>query len=261
MWRYLFTLSSSTMIAATLMLGFDQPLTGVLSGGVWAALCVIWMERTHTYSMTWRDGQADDRARDIGLALIAALITQAIVAGAATLVAGLDAGMSWPLQNAPLVIQILCYLLVVDLLAYLSHRLMHTSGVLWLAHKEHHRATRLYWLNTFRVHPLDAGLSALANLSWAALFTVPPEVVAIASVIMTAHLFLQHGNIAIGTHRLAPWLATAEFHRWHHDIESQRCNYGHVFGIWDVIAGTYRPGEMPEDSSIGVKQDERPHST
>lgn len=145
-------------------------------------------------------------------------------------------GSRWP-HHWPLVAQVVLALLVGELGAYWIHRAMHSGGWLWLLHRLHHSAPRLYAGNASRNHPLDSLLVLVAfalPLLW---LGAGPEVLTTVGAFSLAHLTLQHANIEL---RLGPlnWLvAGPELHRWHHsrvEVEANT-NYGHVLVVWDVL--------------------------
>ncbi|HEX5142012.1 MAG TPA: sterol desaturase family protein, partial [Dehalococcoidia bacterium] len=54
----------------------------------------------------------------------------------------------------PLALQLVEFLLLADLLAYVQHRAFHTFERLWRIHAVHHSSTEVDWLSSVRVHPL-----------------------------------------------------------------------------------------------------------
>ncbi len=237
---------------AALGAGFGEP-AAIAAPVLGVALVVFGLERVAPFDAAWTQDRADTR-QDAALALVGLVLSQALLWGGALVGARWGVGRAlWP-HAWPWPAQLVVYLLIIELLGYGSHRLMHQHRALWRWHATHHRATRLYWLNAFRLHPLDAALSTLANLTWAALVGVSPQVVALAASVSAAHLLVQHSNIAVRSGWLAPWLATAEFHRWHHDLDARQAqvNYGHLTGVWDWLFGTWRRGAPQAPYLVGV---------
>jgi sterol desaturase/sphingolipid hydroxylase (fatty acid hydroxylase superfamily) len=68
------------------------------------------------------------------------------------------------LANTPILAQVAIILLLTDLLQYWGHRLFHQNP-LWRFHCIHHAATRVDWLTSVRLHPVNFVLySTLINL-------------------------------------------------------------------------------------------------
>jgi sterol desaturase/sphingolipid hydroxylase (fatty acid hydroxylase superfamily) len=220
-----------------------------------AAALAAWLERRYPFDVAWALDQGDTKL-DAALAA-AGLVAAEVVLWSLALVGAhylSGARQLWPVRW-PLAAQVVSYLLLVELLGYWSHRAMHRSGVLWPWHRVHHSARRLYWLNSFRLHPADAVFSTAASLAWAALLGVPAPVLAIGATCSTCHLWLQHSNARLSSARWAPLLASSEFHRWHHipDPALSQVNYGHLTGIWDWCFGTWRRGEPSAPLEVGAE--------
>lgn len=217
---------------------------------VCAGALVIVMERIWTFSHAWRNGSI----RSDGLHAIVGLgITQAMLAGATSLAQfGVDLAW-WPVQW-PLFVQVVLFVLIQEFMGYWAHRWLHGGEGLWRVHAIHHGARRLYWLNGFRLHPLDVVWMVGLTLIWAPLSGVPLLVFGVSSCYVTTHLLLQHANVALYTGVFSPVLATSEFHRWHHQPTEldAACNYGHVLGVFDVLFGTYRPGITESTLEVGL---------
>ena len=231
------------------------PELALAAPAVLAAGLVLLAERFIPYRGAWGEVE-EDVPVDAALALAALVVTQALIwgttlAAARWVEAGAALESAWP-GGWPLAAQVALYLGLVEFLGYWAHRALHRVEPLWRVHATHHQARRLYWLNGFRLHPLDAAFMTAASLCWAVVCGVPAAVVALGGALTTAHLLVQHSNAAIQTGWLAPWLATAEFHRWHHDIEDDARNYGHVSGIWDVVFGSWQPGRPGPELTVGL---------
>ena len=228
------------------------------AAGLVAAVCAGAGERMATHRTDWTP-RARELAADALWATLALLAGQGLLWGvsvwAAGALAGLGSGQLWP-ASWPLLAQALLYLVCVEFLGYWAHRLLHERALLWPVHRMHHAPPKLYWLNAFRLHPVDALLMTATTLCWAVLFGLSAEVVALGGAFSLAHLLIQHSNIGLDTRWLMPVMATAEFHRWHHVAAltpgERLVNYGHVFGFWDVLFGSWRRGVPPDDARMGA---------
>jgi sterol desaturase/sphingolipid hydroxylase (fatty acid hydroxylase superfamily) len=160
----------------------------------------------------------------------------------------------WP-AGWPVVAQVVLALALVDLGSYLTHVATHKTSWLWPIHAPHHSAQRLYWLNSARMHVLDAATTVLAGLLPLALLGVPRPVLALFDAIAITHLMVQHSNVRLRHGLLSQIFATAEFHRWHHSAvrgEGER-NYASFFALLDHAGRTFRlpAGQRPPEA-IGL---------
>lgn len=153
-----------------------------------------------------------------------------------------------PLASTPILAQVAIILFLTDLLQYWGHRLFHQNP-LWRFHCIHHAPTRVDWLTSARIHPVNVVLySTLINLlisllgfsSKAFFFLVPFN---------TLFAFLVHANLnwTFGPFRYA--IASPVFHRWHHTYADQggNKNFAPNFPLLDLAFGTfYMPkGQLP----------------
>jgi ornithine lipid hydroxylase len=217
-----------------------------VAGGLAYAGLVFVLERWMPYAQEWQQPHGDVATDLTHLLVTGGIVESAPALGFAPAPLGL-----WP-HGWALPAQILLVLVATDLLDYWVHRLMH--GPLWRFHAIHHSAPRLYWINSWRLHPVE-------GLAFCAFTVVPllalgaprlPLMVAWAS--STVFRMLQHSNADV---RLGPlnWvLAGPELHRWHHSprrAESES-NYGNVLIVWDVLFGTRWMPEEPPPLDVGL---------
>ena len=86
---------------------------------------------------------------------------------------GILAPASLPLTTS--LTSIAAAIVLYDLGAWVSHRLLHRVDVLWRLHKVHHSSRVLDWLATFRAHPLEHLLRHLASPAALILLGFPLE--------------------------------------------------------------------------------------
>jgi sterol desaturase/sphingolipid hydroxylase (fatty acid hydroxylase superfamily) len=224
-----------------------------------AALAAIALERVLPYRRDWLRSHGDLRT-DIAHLLFSTNLTLALrwlVIAAVIAIAGTrDIGFDvWPSQW-PLVAQLGVLLIVHSVVGYWVHRLHHQIPLLWRLHAIHHSAPRVYWLNQWRVHPVEGLIDGLALVP-AVLLGVPEAVLLVFVAIDAVHLILQHANIDL---RLGPFgriLSMSEAHRWHHSrIPSEADgNYGGVVLIWDHVFGTYvDPPDRDAPDAAGIQR-------
>jgi len=146
---------------------------------------------------------------------------------------------AWP-NHWPLIAQLFPALLLGELVEYTVHRSMHENAWLWRFHAPHHSATRLYWLNAVRFHPIDALLIGPSKLIPLILLGAGPEIMGLVLIFAAVHGSCQHANIPC---RIGPlnWVfSMAELHRWHHSPLTSEANhnYGGNLIFWDIVFGT-----------------------
>jgi sterol desaturase/sphingolipid hydroxylase (fatty acid hydroxylase superfamily) len=139
-------------------------------------------------------------------------------------------------------------LVVVDLLYYLNHRMLHR---LWPLHRVHHTATDMDvwvsarntawstafivypWANSFFLHALDVSEGFLLG----------------TAITASLDLWRHSGLRGFGLERLG--LVTPRQHAWHHSADRHDVNFGANWSVWDRCFGTFHdPGRDPE--ALGV---------
>jgi sterol desaturase/sphingolipid hydroxylase (fatty acid hydroxylase superfamily) len=144
---------------------------------------------------------------------------------------------------------------VLDLTAYVSHRIFHAFVPLWRVHSVHHSETDLDLTTGLRFHPVEALLVQGLLLVVIAVLGVPPGAVAIVGITVLIQNFLTHANLRVSK-RVDRWLrflfVTPAMHRVHHcdAIPPQNTNFGTIFPWWDRLFGTYS-GVLASDASKG----------
>jgi sterol desaturase/sphingolipid hydroxylase (fatty acid hydroxylase superfamily) len=148
-------------------------------------------------------------------------------------------------ESLPAGARALIAVLAFDVLVYWAHRASHEIGLLWRFHSIHHSSERMDWLSGIRAHPLDGIViaPAFAFLLGAGFDETTAGAVAVVQAVVG--LFL-HANVRWRLRPLHRFVATPEFHHWHHarGIEANHTNYSAFLPVWDVVFGTYR---MPAD--------------
>ena len=155
---------------------------------------------------------------------------------------------SAPLAKLPILMQAAIILLLTDLLQYWGHRLFHRNP-LWRFHCIHHAPTRVDWLTSVRIHPVNFVLySTLINLL-IGLLGFSAETLFFLVPFNTLYAWLVHANLnwTFGPFRYV--IASPVFHRWHHTYADQggNKNFAPTFPFLDLAFGTfYMPnGQSP----------------
>jgi sterol desaturase/sphingolipid hydroxylase (fatty acid hydroxylase superfamily) len=142
---------------------------------------------------------------------------------------------------------------VVDLTAYVSHRMFHAMAPLWRVHSVHHSETDLDLTTGLRFHPVEALFTQGCLLVVIAILGVPPGAVAVVTLAVVVQDFFTHANLRISPsadHWLRLLMVTPGMHRLHHseNVPQQNTNFGTIFSLWDRVFGTYS-GALASDAS------------
>jgi sterol desaturase/sphingolipid hydroxylase (fatty acid hydroxylase superfamily) len=141
---------------------------------------------------------------------------------------------------------------VYDLTAFLIHKGLHRSDVLWEIHKVHHSSRTLDWLAATRQHTAEGLLRNVP--SQAVLFAVgfPPEAVAGAVLIYAAFAAMGHANLRIPLPSAECLFITPRLHRLHHVPASSGTNFATVFSFWDRLSGHLTVRDVGRQELLGV---------
>ena len=152
--------------------------------------------------------------------------------------------------SQPYWLQLVEVFLLVEISAYLSHRLCHEVPFLWRFHSIHHTQDELDWLAAYHQHPVDIFITAgLAHIP-IAILGFSPE--AFVSLILFQKIYVGflHANVDIDYGWLNRIIASPRFHHWHHADERivYDQNYSATLSLLDVLFGSFHlPGEkFPE---------------
>ena len=151
------------------------------------------------------------------------------------------------LSDMPMAIRILFFLIVIDLIDYVMHRLLHKFDFLWYFHRMHHGIKDFYWERNQVFHPMEILFYGLIELI--------PKVVLLGIMsgeewVWLALIRLAIGNFAHTSTRvrlgfLEKIINNPATHCWHHSKRfGVKVNFGVTFVFWDVFFGSYR---MPSD--------------
>ena len=157
-------------------------------------------EHLMPYRRHWNQTQGD-LANDVVSGTVAYIIMPvflkplyiALLAGATAWLAAQAGGSLWP-SDWPLAAQLVLMLLLGDAGRYWSHRLAHELPLLWRFHAVHHSATRLWWWNATRQHPVDKVWFTFTEMLFPVLLGANGEVLALYLGVTAVCGFSQHCN-------------------------------------------------------------------
>lgn len=164
-------------------------------------------------------------------------------------------GVNQGFGTFPLALQIVLFVLLIDLGYYWTHRISHSSSVFFRFHRIHHAPHRVSVLNGSRVHPIDSLWRRAVPMIFAVQFGFDKVAVAAGVQVMIVAGIVQHMNVGFKFGLLNRVLGTNEAHRWHHsDKPTEALNYG-LLSIWDQVWGTfYVPSGRLQPESMGLAE-------
>ncbi|MDH5178374.1 MAG: sterol desaturase family protein [Gammaproteobacteria bacterium] len=168
----------------------------------------------------------------------------------------------WGLLNyypLPLWLTVVISIVVMDMVIYLQHVMVHAIPLFWRLHRLHH-ADLDYDLTTgARFHPIEIFLSM--GIKFATIIVLGPPVVAVIlfEIILNFMAMFNHANVRLPMvldRLLRLIVVTPDMHRVHHSVEDDEANsnFGFNLSVWDRLFGTYRdqPRAGHEGMTIGI---------
>ena len=234
-------------------LGFFVGILAVMA--VWEVLAP---RRALTVSKAVRWGN------NLGIVFLNSFLLRLVFPTAAVGVALFAEQHDWGLLNyyhTPLWLAVLISVVVMDLVIYLQHVMVHAVPLFWRLHRLHH-ADLDYDLTTgARFHPVEIFLSMLIKFATIVVLGPPVVAVIVFEIILNFMAMFNHGNVKLplGIDRVVRLLlVTPDMHRVHHSVEDDEANsnFGFNLAIWDRIFGTYRdqPRGGHEGMTIGIRK-------
>lgn len=161
--------------------------------------------------------------------------------------------------NVPAWFNLVCSLLLLDMVIYWQHRLFHKIPLLWRLHRVHHADQDIDVTTGSRFHFIEIWLSMLIKLTTIAALGISPLAVFIFEVLLNASAMFNHSNVRISPRidkRLKVLIVTPDMHRVHHSIHRNETdsNYGFCLSVWDRWFGSYinQPKDGHENMMIGI---------
>ncbi|MCW8933805.1 MAG: sterol desaturase family protein [Gammaproteobacteria bacterium] len=195
---------------------------------------------------------------NLGLVFLNSFILRFIFPMAATGMALFANQQGWGLFNYvdlnPL-LEIIIAIIVLDLIIYLQHVLVHAVPALWRLHRVHHADLDYDVTTGSRFHPIEILISMLIKL--ATITVLGPAVVAVIifEVLLNGMAMFNHGNVGLPPKLdkfLRFFIVTPDMHRVHHSVEDDETNsnFGFNLSCWDRLFGTYR--EQPRKGHVAM---------
>jgi len=205
---------------------------------------------------------------NLGMVFFNSFLLRLVFPTAAVGMAAFAAEHGWGAFNylqVPFWLAVLASVVVMDLVIYLQHVMVHAVPLFWRLHRMHHADLDYDVTTGARFHPLEIFLSML--IKFATILVLGPPIVAVVvfEVVLNATAMFNHGNIRLplGLDRWLRWLVvTPDMHRVHHSVEDDEANSNFGFNLpwWDRLFGTYRdqPRAGHEGMTIGIRKFREP---
>jgi sterol desaturase/sphingolipid hydroxylase (fatty acid hydroxylase superfamily) len=219
-----------------------------------------------------RRSQAIGRARrwpgNLGVVVLNTMLLRLVFPVAAVGAALTAETNGWGLfhvSGAPAWLAVIASVILLDLVIYLQHVLVHAIPALWRLHRMHHADLEFDVTTGARFHPLEILLSMAIKFGAVAALGAPAVAVLIFEVLLNATAMFNHGNVRLPERvdSLLRWIVvTPDMHRIHHSVAIQETNSNFGFNLpwWDWLFGSYRPepADGQEGMTIGVEQFRNP---
>ncbi len=195
---------------------------------------------------------------NVALVFLNSFVLRLLFPAAATGVALLAEQQGWGLlryYQVAFVPAVILSVILMDLVIYLQHVMVHAIPVLWRLHRVRHADLDYDVTTGARFHPLEIILSMLIKFATIVLLGPPVVAVVIFEVILNATAMFNHGNVGLPPRldRALRWLlVTPDMHRIHHSVEDDETNSNFGFSLtwWDRLFGTYR--DQPRAGHTGM---------
>lgn len=213
---------------------WEQLVYAALAGGAFAPWEWLRPERDdHDGRMGWQI--------DLAFATVGAILTHALMAVAVGATLATAARIEPWDPGLPTWASVALGILVFEALGYGYHRAAHVVPALWRFHAVHHSADRMYWLASFRQHPVEIVLVTLVQNVPLVLLGISLGEHAVVVVSIRLGTVYVHSNVRVDVPLLRWLVATPRFHHRHHDRDAPAANFAALLPVFDRLFGTYSP--------------------
>jgi sterol desaturase/sphingolipid hydroxylase (fatty acid hydroxylase superfamily) len=160
----------------------------------------------------------------------------------------------WP-RNAPILLQLLLVILIVDVCKYWYHRWTHEVPLLWRMHSIHHSLDRLEMLRASYFYPIDIFLTVGTGTLAMLMVGVDYQIIVFHNVFAGITGLLNHSNADLECGFFDHILNSPGHHRAHHSVgpPGSHSNYGSFFNFADRLFGTrYLPANQRAFDALGL---------
>ena len=211
-------------------------------------LLVVLSTLTVLESVVGPKGRRRPRRANLAMAipvLVAATATDVVVVAATGVGDDHDSGIL-PWLGLSGIGAVVVGFVLLDLVAYVDHRLRHVVGPFWAFHRTHHTDTDVDVTTSFRHHPFDVVVLNVLLAIAIAVAGIGATTVAIFAVTTPIFGLFTHARLRLPMElerRLARVVQTPGMHRVHHSPNQPQTdsNFGLIFSVWDRAFGTFNP--------------------
>ncbi len=164
------------------------------------------------------------------------------------------------MQDTPLWLQFVVFLVVKDFIEWNIHRMLHIVPWLWEFHKLHHSIEELDWIGNMRFHWMEVVVYKSISYFPLAVLGVNTHVIFLIAIVNTLIGHLNHANVPISWGPLRYLLNSPKMHVWHHDVLLRGKggqNFGITLSVWDWLFGTAYMPEEGQPERLGFEGMER----
>ncbi len=200
---------------------------------------------------------------NLSLVALNTLVLRLLFPAAAVGVAAFAENSGWGLLNhyqPPFFLAVIISVVVMDMVIYLQHVMVHAVPALWRLHMVHHVDPDFDVTTGSRFHPIEIILSMLIKFATIAVLGPPVIGVVIFEVLLNATAMFNHGNLRLPNRldQVLRWfVVTPDMHRVHHSVipSETNSNFGFNLPWWDRIFGTYQaqPKAGHAEMTIGIR--------
>jgi sterol desaturase/sphingolipid hydroxylase (fatty acid hydroxylase superfamily) len=208
---------------------------------------------------------------NLGVVVLNTLLLRLLFPAAALGMAAYTETQGWGLMQSvglPFWVKVLISFVLLDLVIYLQHVMVHAVPLLWRLHRVHHADPEYDLTTGARFHPIEIILSMLIKITTIAALGPPVVAVILFEVVLNGMAMFNHGNVRIpdGMDRALRWLVvTPDMHRVHHSMvpSETNSNFGFNLSLWDRVMGTYQaqPQLGHREMEIGLRSLQDPRLT
>jgi len=201
---------------------------------------------------------------NLGIVALNGLIVRLLIPAGAIGAALWASEQGWgllTLVDLPFWASMIIAVILLDLVIYLQHLVVHAVPILWRLHMVHHADRDIDVTTGLRFHPIEILLSMLIKMASVILIGAPALAVVVFEVILNGMAMFNHSNIRLPAaidSIIRTLFVTPDMHRIHHSVikRETNSNYGFNLSIWDRLFGTYtaQPERGQTGMTIGLNQ-------
>jgi exosortase len=207
--------------------------------------CVVLLFALEQVNALRRDAlQSSERwVANVGLFLLGNFVSRIVVPIGIVALASSQPPGTLARAGLPLAAQTVLGFLILDVLSYGVHRLLHSHSLLWRLHLVHHSDIRVDLTTAERHHPFEVLLNPSIKVTVVVLLGLPAQAVAGYELITAVMTCWTHANLRLpikvdrAINRL---VVTPGMHLIHHSSQPAQTNsnYGNILSVWDRAFGT-----------------------